>query len=104
MDRRAIPDDQELTGDVTQQVLQEAHDVRAVERTLLDQQEQAVIQGDAADDRQVVTRQRHPQDGRLRAGGIAADDRRQQVEAGLVDPDDRLAGAVRPLYCRVGQR
>jgi hypothetical protein len=92
-----------MAGEIAQQVLQEADDVRTVEWTLLDQQEQAVIQGDATDGRQVVAGQRHVQDGRLRARSVGANHRRQQVEAGFVYPDDGLTPAVRPLF-KVGQR
>jgi hypothetical protein len=84
-------------------VLQDADDVRTTNRTLVDQQEQAVIQADTADGRQMVAAERHPQDGRLRARGVGTDDSRQQIEAGLVYPDDGLAGALRPLLS-AGQR
>src|SRR5947208_2413727 len=40
MDRGAIPDDQELAGDVAQQMLEEAHDIRALIRPFLHQHEQ----------------------------------------------------------------
>ena len=103
VDRGTIPDHQELARDMTQQMLQELHDLRTANRTLVDPQEQAVIQADAADDRQVVTGQRHPQDGRLAARSVGADHRWQQVEARLVYPDDRLAGTFGPFF-RAGQR
>ena len=54
MNRSAIPDDQELAGDVAQEVLQEADDVRALVGMVLHQHEQAPRRGDAADDRQMV--------------------------------------------------
>src|SRR5881227_2818202 len=54
MDGSAIPDDQELAGDVAQEVLQEADDVRALVGMVLHQHEQAPRRGDAADDRQMV--------------------------------------------------
>lgn len=103
MDGSTVPDHQQLARDVTQQVLQEPNHLRTPNRTLVDHQEQAVVQGDAADDRQVVAGQRHAQDGRLRPWRVAADHRRQQIEAGLVYPDDALTGALRPLLS-AGQR
>jgi len=57
MDRRAVPDDQQLAGDVAQQMLEEAHDIRALVGVVLHQHEQAPRGRDAADDRQVVAAQ-----------------------------------------------
>jgi hypothetical protein len=36
----------------------------------------------------VIAGEGHVQDGHLPARGVGADDRRQQIAAGLVDPDD----------------
>jgi hypothetical protein len=98
MDRGAVPDNQELTGDVTQQVLEEADDVRALVRVLLDQHQQPTCRGDAADDGQMVTAPGEAEDRRLAARGVGPDGAGQQVEAGLVDPDDGPAFLVRPLF------
>jgi hypothetical protein len=103
MDRCAVPDDQELAGDVPQQVFEEADDVRALVGALLDEHQQPPRRGDAADDRQVVAAQRQTQDRRLPARGVGPDGPGQQVEAGLVDPDDGPPLLVRPFF-RAGQR
>jgi len=103
MDRRAVPEHQEFAGDVAEQVLEEAHDVRALIRPLLHEHQQPAIRGDAADDRQVIAAQRQAEDRRLAARGVGPDGAGQQVEAGLVDPDGGSTFLFGPLF-RAGQR
>ena len=103
MDRSAVPDDQELAGDVAQEVLEEAHDIRALVGVVLHQHEQAPLRRDAADGRQVVAAQRQAEDWRLPARGVGPDRAREEVEARFVDPDDGPALLVGPLF-RAGQR
>lgn len=103
MDGSTIPDDQEFAGDVAEEMLEEADDVRALVRVLLDQHEQASLRRDAADDRQVVAAQREAEDGCLPAWGVGPDRAREEVEARFVDPDDGPAFLVGPLF-RAGQR
>ena len=103
MDRGTVPDDQELTGDVAQQVLQEPDDVRALVGTLLDVHQQPARRGNAADDGQVIPAQRQAEEGRLSAWRVGTDGAGEQVEAGLVDPDDGPSFLVGPFF-RTGQR
>ena len=103
MDRGAVPDDQELAGDVAEQVLEEADDVRALVRVLLDQHQHPTRRGDAADDGQMVTAQGEAEDRRLAARGVGPDGAGEQVEAGLIDPDDGPPFLVSPFF-RAGQR
>jgi len=103
MDRGAIPEHQELAGDVTEQMLEEADDIRTLVGPLLHEPEQSPIRGDAADDRQVIAAQRQSEDGRLAAWRVGSDGAGEQVEAGLIDPDDGPSFLVRPLF-RAGQR
>ncbi len=103
MNRCPIPDDQQLAGDVAQQVLEEPDDIGALVRVLLDQHEQPPGRGDAADDRQVIAGQWQAEDRRLAAWGIGADGTGQQVEARFVDPDDGSPLLVSPFF-RAGQR
>ena len=103
VDRGAVPEDQELAGDVPQQVLEEADDVRALVGVLLDEHQQASRRGDAADDRQVIAAQRRAQDRGLAARGVGPDGAGQQVEGGLVDPDDGAPLPIGPLFS-AGQR
>jgi hypothetical protein len=103
MDGSAVPDDQELAGDVAEQVLQEADDIRALVGMVLHQHEQAPGGGDAADDRQVVAAQGEAEDRRLAARRVGADGAGEEVEARFVDPDDRPTLLVSPLF-RAGQR
>lgn len=103
MDRGAIPEHQELARDVTEQMLQKADDIRALVGVLPHVHQQPAVRGDAADDRQVITAQRRAEDGRLPARGVGPDGAGQQVEAGLVDPDDGPTLPVSP-FLRAGQR
>jgi hypothetical protein len=103
MDRRAVPNDQQLAGDVAQQMLEEAHDIRARVGVILHEHEQPSGWRDAADDRQVVATQREAEDWRLPARGVGPDRAREQIEARFVDPDDGPSLLVSPFF-RAGQR
>jgi hypothetical protein len=103
MDRGAIPEHQELTGEMAEQMLEEADDVRALVGLLLNVHQQAAVRGDAADDRQVIAAQWQPEDRGLAAWGVGPDGPGEQVEAGLVDPDDGPPLLVGPLFSS-GQR
>lgn len=103
MDRGAVPEDQELAGDVAEQMLEEADDVRALVGVLLHMHQQPAVRGDAADDGQVVAAQRQAEDGGLTTWGVGPDGAGEEVEAGLVDPDDSSSLLVGPLF-RAGQR
>src|SRR6266542_736265 len=81
MNRRAVPDHEQLAGQVTQQVAEELHHVRTAERMVLDLEQQAAARGDAADHRQVLTGHRKPQRGRVSARRKAPHHRWQQGEA-----------------------
>src|SRR5258708_17334104 len=65
MNGRAVPDHQELATDLAQQHAQEADDIRRVVGTLLGLHEQAPVRRDAADRREMVIIDRHPQQRRL---------------------------------------
>ena len=58
MDRRTIPEHQQLARHLSQQVPQEEHHLWIAEGVILDLQQQAAAGLDAADDRQMVTRER----------------------------------------------
>lgn len=103
MDRSAVPDDQELAGDVAQQVLEEADDIRALVWPLLHQHEQAPLWRHTADDGQMVATQREAENWRLPARGVGPDGAREEIEARFVDPDDGSSLLVSPLF-RAGQR
>ena len=103
MNRRAIPDHQQLTGQVTQQVAEELHHVWRAEGMILDLQQQTAARCDATDDGQVLTRQRTTQRRRVAARGKAAHHRWQQREARFIYPDHRAAFSLGPLF-RAGQR
>ena len=100
---RAIPDHQQLAGDVTQQVLQKANHIRATESPLLYHQQQGAVHGDIADGRYVVSGERHSQDRGLTAGSVGAYHTGQQIEARFVYPDYGPSLFFRPLFSS-GQR
>jgi hypothetical protein len=103
MDRRTIPDHQKLPRDVVQQVFEKTHDVASLESAGLDVEQQAALPGETADRREVVVGQGDGQEQGLAFGGIGPDPRRQEEEAGFVDPDDRPS-FVPGFFSRVGQR
>ncbi len=70
MDGGAIPEDQQLAGEVREQVLQEAHHVSTPDRLVLHLQQQLPGAGHGADDGEMVTGQAHAQRGRLSPWGI----------------------------------
>ena len=94
MDRRAIPDHQQFAGELAEQVLQEAHDRRPAERLALHLVEHAPIGREGPDHGPVIARERGAEDRRLAAGSIGAHDRRDHIEAGLIDPNDRTPLAL----------
>src|SRR5919199_430818 len=80
-----------------EQVPQEAHHVGTTEGALLHLHEELAGGGERADGGEVVVGKRDAQDRRLPAWGIGAHARWQQVEAGLVYPDDGALLVGRPL-------
>lgn len=89
VNRSAIPDDEELAGDVAQQMAQKAHDIRAFVGALLLVQEEASVGCNGADDGEVVSRERSAQNGRLSTWSVGAHDTREEVEARFIHPHDR---------------
>src|SRR5260370_14787156 len=103
MDRRPVPDDQQLAAHLAQQHPQEAHDVVGVIRPLLGLHEQAALWRDPADGREVVVGERRRQGRSLPTWRPGPHGPGQQVEAGLVYPDDgpTFFGG---FFSRAGQR
>jgi hypothetical protein len=88
MNRRTVPNDQQVAGNFAQKHLQEAHDIWPFVRVILDLHEQSTIWRQSADGRQVVTGQRNSQDGRLPHGRRGSHGHGQQVERRLIYEDD----------------
>jgi hypothetical protein len=103
MNRRAIPDEQQLPADLAQEHAQKADNRFTVVVVLTHLQEQAPIQRDGADDREVVVGEGHAQDGGLATWRPGTHGHRQQIEARFVYPDDGCSLFVRP-FLSVGQR
>ncbi len=94
MDGRAIPDQEEFALNVTQQTLEKADDLGAPESPLAHLQEHPPVVGKAANHGQMIARAGHAQDRRLAPRRVGAHEPRQQVEGGLVYPDDRAPLAL----------
>lgn len=99
----AVPDHHQRTGDVAQQMPEEAHHILAAQGALLDQQQELVVGSDAADGREMIVGEGHTQEGRLATRRVGADPSRQQVEPRLVYPDDGAAFGF-GLFLIAGQR
>ena len=95
VDRGAIPNDQQLAGDLAEQVLEKTDDIRAPAGALLHLEQQAARVGQPADHGQMVMGQRRVQQRGLAPGGVGAHDPRQRVKGRLVYPDERPLLALR---------
>src|SRR3712207_1576830 len=103
MDRRTIPDDEQLARDLPQGVSQEAHHVWTLEGPLLVHHQQLALQGDAADYREMVAAKVLVQDGRPAHRGVGAHYRRQQVKSRLIHEQNGPALLYGPFFSS-GQR
>lgn len=88
MDRRSIPDHEQLPRNLAQQMLQKLNDLRAAQRALTALDEEPPVVGQTADHGEMIARAAHPQDRRLAPRRVGAHQARQQIEARLVYPDD----------------
>jgi len=103
MNGRAIPDHQELARDFAQQHAQEPDDIFGVVGALLGLQEEASLRRDPTDGGEMIMGERHGEHGRLAAGSPGADRHGEQIEAGLIYPDDGAAFLGR-FFSSAGQR
>ena len=84
-------------------MVQKPHYITTVEGPGLHRDQQVARGSDPADHREMISCQRHPQHGRLAPWRVTPHDARQQVEPGLVYPDDNPAfGSA--LFLSSGQR
>src|SRR4051794_30410563 len=88
MDRRPIPDHEQFARNLAQETLQKLDDLGAPKRALADLEQEPPLVGEAADDRQMLAGPGHPKERRLASRGVGAHQARQQIEAGLVYPND----------------
>lgn len=91
MDGCPILDDQQLAAQPVEQMVQEPYNIATFEGLGLHRDQQGTSGSDPADHREMIPRQRHPQHGRLAAWGVTTHSAREQVEPGLVYPDDDSA-------------
>ena len=103
VDQDPVPDDEQLSGQLPQQIVPKAHHSCAGPGARAYLHQQLALSGNVGHDRQMLPTERPPQHGGLAAPGISPRLARQQIEAGLVYPDDdpaRLLG----FFLSAGQR
>jgi hypothetical protein len=88
IDRRSIPDDEQLAADLAQQHAQEAHDIERAIGVVLRLHKESPIGRETTHDGQMATGQRHAQERRLAVQRPRPHGHGKQVEAGLIYPDD----------------
>src|SRR5215204_1302433 len=98
MDRRAVPDHEQLAFYLAHQVLEEAHHVFSLKRPLLKGHVELAIEGDGAHRRKVISAEVLLEDGRLSHRSVSANHRRQQVEARWISEQDRSTFLHGPLF------
>ncbi len=103
MSRQAIPDKQQFAGEMTEQMLEEMHEIRTFEGPFLRQGEQPAIGGDGADQRQVIAGEGNWQQGSAAHWSIATRQRRQQIKSRFIDKPYRSA-FLDGLFSSSGQR
>ena len=90
---RAVPDDEELAPDLTEQLAKEGDDRRPAERLRLNLRlnmgKQPPVRRDGADGGEMVARERDAQDGSLAAWGVRTRHEGEKVERCLVYEEDR---------------
>jgi hypothetical protein len=95
MSGQAIPQDQQLARDVTQEMFEKAHNIGTSEGVVLDHHIQLSFRCDRSDGRQVIAAQVRAQDWGLTSGCIGAHQRWQERKTALIDPHQGAAF----LYC-----
>ena len=103
MDRRAIPDHQQLPLDVVQHVPEKADYIWSLHRVLLHRHQQPAVKRNGADCGQMVMRQKYLQDWCLFTWRIGPKTSRQQIEARFIYPSNGSAFFL-GLFLRAGQR
>src|SRR5918994_4691157 len=97
MYRRAVPDHEQLAGDLAHQVFEEAHHVFSLKRPLLKGHVELAFEGDGAHRRKVISGEVLLEDGRLSHRSVSANHHRQQVEARLIGEYYGPAFLLRPF-------
>jgi len=89
MNRSAIPDDQQLTGNLTREDLQKANDIWACVRMILSLHNDLSFGSESANGREMITSQLDFQNGRFANGGIGAHRQWQHIKGGLIYENNR---------------
>src|ERR671912_1515202 len=103
MYRGAVPYDEQLAGDLTHQMLQEAHRVLSLEGPILLPHVELAFESDGAHRRKVISGEILLQNGRLSYRGVGANHHGQQVEARLISEHYSPALLQGPFF-REGHR
>jgi hypothetical protein len=104
MNRRSVPNHQELSPDSTQQMLQEDNAVRTRQRFRMNQRVQFPFRREPSHYRQMIAAQPFVDHGRVPLGAIRPNHSRQQIEARFVHENQgsalpgRLVSQLRPRY------
>src|SRR6266568_9103948 len=88
MNRSAIPDHQQLAGNLTREDLQKANDIWAFVRMVLGLHNDLPFGCDSANGREMVTSQLDFQNGRFANGGVGAYRQRQEIKSRLIYKDN----------------
>src|SRR5215216_28720 len=103
MDRRAIPDHQQLARNLAHELLQKTYRILSLEGALLLGHEKLAIEGYGAHRRKVISCEVLLENGCPPHRGVSANHHRQQVETGLIGEHDRPSLLQCP-FLREGQR
>ena len=87
VDRRAIPDDQQLARDDTPQMIQEADHLGARDCRLVDLEVEPLMHADGPDDREMITAEGVVQDQGLAHWSVGARHRGQEIKAAFIDEE-----------------
>jgi hypothetical protein len=97
VNRRAVPDDDHAVGHLAQQVFQEGHHVRRIDRVVLAVEVQLAFRREGREGREVIARPPLPQDRGLPYGGIRAHHTGQGINARFVSTQDRVLRRLGPF-------
>ncbi len=103
MNGRAVPDHQDLAGDVLHEMLQKPHHRLAALRPPLHAHQQPPLLRERADGGPMIARQGNAENRGVTPWCIGAYSCREEVEAGFIYPDDRLV-PLGSVFLSAGQR
>ena len=103
MDRGTVPEDEQLAGNMVEEMAQEAHDGRTADRFIVHATEHPTVLGDGSNQGEMVVTEGGAQDRGLPARRPGPHQGGQQIHPGFIYPDDR-ATVCFGLFLSAGQR